>query len=83
MVIRMTDEDPIVLVPPYKGRSLARFHTDLGCPNASKDALEWPLSKAKRWDMTECKVCSDGHTHGTPDHSYQRALKRAAEEADD
>lgn len=53
--------DPVALLSVKDLAGVSAYHTDPECRNLPPETREWPIEKAERRGLAECRLCDDDH----------------------
>jgi len=72
----MTDDIALLSTKDLAG--VSAYHTDADCKNLPGETREWPIEKAERRGLSECRLCDDDHEVDTESNS--RSLRAKIED---
>jgi hypothetical protein len=72
----MTDDTALLSTKDLAG--VSAYHTERDCKNLPAETREWPVAKAERRGLAECRLCDDDHEVDTQSNS--RSLRAKIED---
>jgi len=76
----MTDDTALLSTKDLAG--VSAYHTDESCKNLPAETREWPVAKAERRGLAECRLCDDDHDVDTESNSRSLRAMLADDETD-